>query len=159
MFKVKVPGDEDAEILRKAVYEFVLDSNEEMNKEDNPVAKKFDGLKKKLGGRGGKHIDKLKEKVEGMRFSVEEVYEDDDKQEKIVAFKIINPITAAIEDIPVAGGALGVSLKGFMRQSMAALRDSLDAMKYCEECDSIRDEEDECSECGSETYDFDFKVR
>lgn len=149
MFEVRVPEGEDREVIKKAVYEFVLDANDEMDQEDNPISQKFDSLKKKTRGIGSKQIDKVKEQLEGLRFAVEET-------EK--GFRVINPFTSAVEDLPMVGGTLGISLKGFMRQSRKALKESLEEMRYCEDCDSIR-EEDECSKCGSETRDFDFKVR
>lgn len=151
MFTVKVPEDEDKEIVKKAVYKFVLDANEEID-EENPYEKKFEKMKSKLQkvpGVSGKKVDDLIEKASAMRFSVEEV--DD-------GWKIINPFTSAVEDLPIVGGALGVSMKGFMGQSMSSLKSALKKMRYCEECDEIREEE-VCSECENETEDFDFKVR
>jgi len=143
MFEVK---GEDKEVLKKAVTKFVLDSNEYLD--ENDITEKYTGKIKKLEKVPGVNTETIRKKIDDVgeiRFGMEEI--DD-------GWKVIVPGLTAITDVPVFGKAF----KGFIGQSMSSLRSALDKMRYCRDCEKIR-EEDVCPECDNETEEIDYKVR
>lgn len=145
MFEVR--GEKEK--IKSAVQQFVDIANEELfsgEYQEQLKNKITDGALGRLPG-SGTVAKKLEDKLDNIVLS----YEETEK-----GYKVMLPVLSEISDVP----AFGSVFKAMMRKSRNSLESYMEKVRYCEDCGSLAEKDDEeCPECGGNNLTkIDFEI-